>query len=45
MSEYFKSALGYLNGGGNTNEFVGQVLEINNVKIRVNRLIAEGKCK
>lgn len=44
MSDYLRSALGYLNGGSNTNEFVGQVLEINNVKLRVNRLIAEGKC-
>ncbi|XP_063988020.1 cyclin-G-associated kinase [Diachasmimorpha longicaudata] len=42
MSDYFKSAFGYLNGNGSTNEYVGQVVEINNVKLRVNRLIAEG---
>lgn len=43
MSDYIRSAIGYLNGGTNTNEYVGQILEINNVKLRVNRLIAEGK--
>ncbi|XP_034946030.1 cyclin-G-associated kinase [Chelonus insularis] len=42
MSDYLRSALGYLNGNSSSNEFVGQVLEINNVKLRVNRLIAEG---
>ncbi|XP_017880084.1 cyclin-G-associated kinase [Ceratina calcarata] len=42
MSDYFKSALGYLNGAVNTNEYVGQILEINNVKLRVTRLLAEG---
>ncbi|XP_034185349.2 cyclin-G-associated kinase [Osmia lignaria lignaria] len=42
MSDYLRSALGYLNGATNTNEYVGQVLEINNVKLRVNRLLAEG---
>ncbi|XP_011309991.1 cyclin-G-associated kinase [Fopius arisanus] len=42
MSDYFKSAFGYLNGNGTTNEYVGQLVEINNVKLRVNRLIAEG---
>ncbi|XP_023288945.1 cyclin-G-associated kinase [Orussus abietinus] len=42
MSDYFKSALGYLNGAGTSNEYVGQTLEINNVKLRVNRLLAEG---
>lgn len=42
MSDYLRSALGYLNGGTNSNEYVGQIVEINNVKLRVNRLIAEG---
>ncbi|KOC61652.1 Cyclin-G-associated kinase [Habropoda laboriosa] len=42
MSDYLRSALGYLNGATNTNEYVGQVLEINNVKLRVTRLLAEG---
>lgn len=43
MSDYLRSALGYLNGSSNTNDYIGQVLEINNVKLRVNRLIAEGE--
>lgn len=43
MSDYLRSAFGYLNGGSGTNEYVGQVLELSNVKLRVNRLIAEGK--
>ena len=43
MSDYLRSALGYLNGNGNSNEYVGQILEINNVKLRVNRLLAEGE--
>ena len=44
MSEYLKSAFGYLNGSpGGGNDFVGQTLEINGVKLRVNRLIAEGE--
>lgn len=43
MSDYLRSALGYLNGGnGGGNEYVGQTLDINNVKLRVTRLIAEG---
>ncbi|KAF3427225.1 hypothetical protein E2986_07419 [Frieseomelitta varia] len=42
MSDYLRSALGYLNGAGNTNDYVGQILEINNVKLRVTRLLAEG---
>lgn len=45
MSDYLRSALGYLNGAtttGGGNEYVGQTLEINNVKLRVTRLIAEG---
>ncbi|XP_046479500.1 cyclin-G-associated kinase [Neodiprion pinetum] len=42
MSDYFRSALGYLNGGTNSDEYVGQTIEINNVKLRVTRLLAEG---
>ena len=50
MSDYLRSAFGYLNGGaagagaggGGGNELVGQVIEISGVKLRVNRLIAEG---
>lgn len=43
MSDYLRSALGYLNGGTGGNEYVGQTLDINNVKLRVTRLIAEGE--
>lgn len=43
MSDYLRSALGYLNGGTAGNEYVGQTLEINNVRLRVTRLIAEGE--
>lgn len=43
MSDYLRSALGYLNGATNTNEYVGQILEINNVKLRVTKLLAEGE--
>ncbi|XP_014481590.1 PREDICTED: cyclin-G-associated kinase [Dinoponera quadriceps] len=44
MSDYLRSALGYLNGGtsGGDGEYVGQTLEINNVRLKVTRLIAEG---
>lgn len=43
MSDYLRSAFGYLNGGsGGGNEYVGQTLDINNVRLRVTRLIAEG---
>ncbi|XP_066598414.1 cyclin-G-associated kinase [Prorops nasuta] len=42
MSDYLKSALDYLNGSTCTNAYVGQNLEINNVKLRVTRLLAEG---
>lgn len=43
MSDYLRSALGYLNGGTGGNEYVGQTLDINSVKLRVTRLIAEGE--
>jgi len=49
MSDLFKSAMGYFSSGaapgdptGQGNEFVGQVIEINNVRLRIKRLIAEG---
>ncbi|KAG7212508.1 hypothetical protein KM043_012818 [Ampulex compressa] len=32
----------YLNGGTSTNEYIGQILEVNNVKLRVTRLLGEG---
>lgn len=43
MSDYFRSALGYLNGATNSDDYVGQIIEINNVKLRVTRLLAEGE--
>lgn len=47
MSDMLKYAFGYFNNSGTTNgqtnELVGQTIEIGNVKLRVNRLIAEGK--
>lgn len=46
MSDLFKSAIGYFsnsNTGAVDNDFVGQEVEIGNVKLRVKRVIAEGK--
>lgn len=47
MSDMLKYAIGYFNNNsssnGQTNELVGQIIEIGNVKLKVNRLIAEGK--
>lgn len=53
MSDFFKSAIGYFNAGPSaeqTDEFVGQIIDVNGIKLRVKRLIAEGerwnlKCK
>lgn len=46
MSDMLKYAFGYFNtnssSNGQTNELVGQFIEIGNVKLKVNRLIAEG---
>uniref|UniRef100_A0A6B2E633 Cyclin-G-associated kinase n=1 Tax=Phlebotomus kandelakii TaxID=1109342 RepID=A0A6B2E633_9DIPT len=45
MSEFFKSAIGYFNtgtNGGQENEFVGQVVEVGALKLRIKRVIAEG---
>lgn len=51
MSDFLKSALGYFNagpvvggngGGGQDNEFVGQIVEVGSVKLRIKRVIAEG---
>lgn len=43
----FKSAMGYFSSGGangsNDNDFVGQFVEIGNMKLRVKKVIAEGK--
>lgn len=46
MSEILKSAFGYFNADGTQgaeNDFVGQTVEIGNVKLKVKRIIAEGR--
>ena len=53
MTDFFKSAFGYLGGGGGLggaggamsqdNDFVGQCVELGDQKLRVKRVIAEGK--
>ena len=46
MSDIFKSAFEYFSGptnGQNENNFVGQIVEISNVKLKVKKVIAEGK--
>uniref|UniRef100_A0A1L8DMS9 Cyclin-G-associated kinase n=1 Tax=Nyssomyia neivai TaxID=330878 RepID=A0A1L8DMS9_9DIPT len=45
MSEFFKSAIEYFNTGANggyENDFVGQVVEVGALKLRIKRVIAEG---
>jgi cyclin G-associated kinase len=45
MSDLFKSAYEYFSGptnGQSDNSFVGQIVEISNVKLRVKKVIAEG---
>ncbi|XP_074640546.1 cyclin-G-associated kinase-like isoform X2 [Tubulanus polymorphus] len=45
MSEFFKSAIGYLSSGSvgvDNNDFVGQYVELGNQKLRIKRVIAEG---
>ncbi|XP_019762219.1 cyclin-G-associated kinase isoform X1 [Dendroctonus ponderosae] len=45
MSELFKSAFEYFSGpanGQNENSFVGQIVEISNVKLKIREVIAEG---
>lgn len=49
MSDLLKSAIGYFNAGasptnGSDNDFVGQIVEVGSVKLRVKRVIAEGWC-
>ena len=45
MAELFKNAFGYLgaNGAASDSDFVGQEVEINGIKLRIKKLIAEGK--
>lgn len=45
MSEFLKSAMGYFNANALNaidNDFVGQIVEVGTVKLRVKRVIAEG---
>lgn len=45
MSDFLKSAMGYFNAGPiipSDNEFVGQIVEVGTLKLRVKRVIAEG---
>ncbi|KAJ8920099.1 hypothetical protein NQ315_011754 [Exocentrus adspersus] len=45
MSDLFKSAFEYFSGptnGQSDNSFVGQIVEISNVKLRIKKVIAEG---
>lgn len=45
MSDLLKSAFGYFTTPNNTqvdNSFVGQIVEIKNVKLRIKKVIAEG---
>lgn len=45
MSDLFKSAFGYFNAPTNEqsdNPFVGQVIEISNVQLKIKKVIAEG---
>lgn len=45
MTDLFRSALGYLSGGQNErgSEFVGQLVELGKMKLKVKRIIAEGE--
>ena len=43
MSDLFKSALGYLGtNGSNSDDFVGQNIEISGIKLKIKKIIAEG---
>lgn len=46
MGDFFKSAINYLNTNAvesSNNDFVGQVVEVGSLKLRVKRVIAEGQ--
>lgn len=46
MSDLFKSAIGYFsssNISGAENELIGQTVEVGNVKLKVKKVIAEGR--
>jgi hypothetical protein len=45
MTDFFKSAFGIISGGGpgvSENDFVGQIVELGNQKLRVKKVIASG---
>lgn len=45
MSDLFKSAFEYFSGpanGQSDNSFVGQIVEVSNVKLKIKKVIAEG---
>lgn len=45
MSDFLKSAMGYFNAAPTNwsdDEFVGQIVEVGSMKLRVKRSIAEG---
>lgn len=43
MSDLFKSAFGYLgNQAAGSDDYVGQIVEIASLKLRVKKVIAEG---
>lgn len=47
MTDFFKSALGFIGGSSTTkdeSDFVGQIVELGTQKLRVKRKIAEGTC-
>lgn len=46
MSEIFKSALDYFSSSfsAEDNDYVGSNVELGNVKLKIKRLVAEGKC-
>ena len=46
MGEFFKSAIEYFNSGSApdpSNDFVGRTVEVTGLKLRIKKLIAEGK--
>lgn len=47
MGDFLKSAMNYFTpvstGGGAENDFVGNIVEVQSLKLRIKRLIAEGE--
>lgn len=47
MGDFLKSAMNYftpVSTGGAENDFVGNIVEVQSLKLRIKRLIAEGEC-